>query len=90
MRAWPLYQHFVCLFLSRAILSPGPRDVEGNRRGEVPGVLGADAEGAQDGVRRGDPRRAVPRAAGQGEAEVLHTVRIATRQVYIIIFIFIA
>ena len=46
----------------------GPRHVQRDQRGEVPGMLGADAEGPEDGVRRGHPRRAVSRAAHQTEA----------------------
>ncbi|XP_028990459.1 ras-related C3 botulinum toxin substrate 3 isoform X4 [Betta splendens] len=40
---------------------------------EVPGVLGADPAGPEDGVRRGHPGRALP-PAGEEEGEAVHHV----------------
>lgn len=58
-------------------LPTGPRHVQRDQRGALPRVLGAHAEGAQERVRRGHPRRAVPRAAHQAEAEVHAAVKVA-------------
>ena len=55
--------------------SIGPKHGEGDRRSEVPRVLGADAEGPQDGVRRGNTRGVVPRTAAQEAAEVSDPVK---------------
>ena len=45
---------------------------EGDRRSEVSGVLGFNAKGTQDRLRRGHPRSALPQAEAKAQAEVLY------------------
>lgn len=53
----------------------GVGDGEGDKRGEVPGVLRPHAEGPEDGVRRGDQGGAVSGDAGEAETEMCYFLR---------------
>ena len=66
MRVWPLgplsYSAVHVEVISVHLLVSGPSDGKGDRSREVSGVLCADTEGPEDGVRRGHPCRTLPEA----------------------------